>query len=98
MTAWSEGLSGWLIDFYAAASIVLVAAITAGFLIRQPVKRMAVAWATLVGLTILAVLSATPAWPRFALTKSIDETASSFKTPLSPLRGGGLGVRGSPLY
>jgi len=55
-------ISGWLFDFYFLGSLLLMGQCIAIWLIKQPVRRMAVAWATALGLVLLAVLCAVPDW------------------------------------
>ncbi len=57
-------LSSWLIDYYLQASVVLLATSVGVCLLRQPARRLALFWATAIGLLALAVLVALPGWPR----------------------------------
>ena len=64
MRHWSETMSDWLVDYYALATVVLVAAVVVMGRLRQPVRRLFVARSAAVGLAMLAVLAALPGWPR----------------------------------
>jgi beta-lactamase regulating signal transducer with metallopeptidase domain len=64
MTHWSEAIALWLADFYLAATILLITACAALCLIKQPARRMAFAWGTLVSLLVAAGLSQTASRPR----------------------------------
>ena len=67
MRHWSETLSDWLVDYYALATVVLVAAVVVMGRLRQPVRRLFVARSAALGLAILAVVAALPGWPRACL-------------------------------
>jgi uncharacterized GH25 family protein/beta-lactamase regulating signal transducer with metallopeptidase domain len=60
-------LAAWIVNYQALAAAVLLVALLAGLLVRQPARRAALDWATLAGLLALAGLSALPGWPRVAL-------------------------------
>ncbi len=75
MNSWSHAFNLWLADYYLSATILLALVLAAGSLIREPVKRMSLAWATLPGLLALALLCAAPFWPRISLVKSNDTAA-----------------------
>ena len=64
MRTWSETMSDWLVDYYALATVVLVAAVVVMGRLRQPARRLSVARSAVVGLAMLAVLVALPGWPR----------------------------------
>ncbi len=64
MTPWIEAIALWLADFYLAATILLITACAALCLIKQPARRMAFAWGTLVSLLVAAGLSQTASRPR----------------------------------
>jgi len=57
-------MSDWLVDYYALATVVLVAAVVVMGRLRQPGRRLSVARSAVVGLAMLAVLAALPGWPR----------------------------------
>jgi beta-lactamase regulating signal transducer with metallopeptidase domain/protocatechuate 3,4-dioxygenase beta subunit len=54
-------------DYYLWATVLLTTALLALLLIRQPARRMALAWATAGGLLVLFVLTAVPNWSRYSL-------------------------------
>ena len=62
-----EGILRWIVDFYLLATLALGLALVAGRWMRQPVRRLTLAWTTLVGLALLAVVCAMPGWPRVSL-------------------------------
>jgi hypothetical protein len=64
MSVWIDEVAAWLIDFGLLATILLATTVMTGLTVRQPVQRILLAWTTLVGLLILAVLCAAPFWPR----------------------------------
>jgi beta-lactamase regulating signal transducer with metallopeptidase domain len=59
-----DAIAYWLIDYYIAATVVLIVVTLAHHVISQPARRLALHWGTLVGLALLAVMSAVPGWPR----------------------------------
>ena len=64
MNARLEALGWWAIDFHLAAAVLLGTACAALVCLRQPVHRIALAWATSIGLLLLASLTSLPGWPR----------------------------------
>jgi beta-lactamase regulating signal transducer with metallopeptidase domain len=67
MSPWWQTLALWLADFLLLATLLLTAAFACLAVVRQPARRLAVGWATLISLAILAVLIAIPGWPRLSL-------------------------------
>jgi len=67
MTPWLEGFALWLADFYLAATLLLLAACAALTLLKQPARRMAVAWGTCIALLLAAVLCGVASRPRVDL-------------------------------
>ncbi len=57
-------MGDWLVDYYALATVILVAAVVVMGRLRQPARRLTVARSAVVGLAMLAVLAALPGWPR----------------------------------
>ena len=57
-------MSDWLVDYYALTTVVLVTAVVVMGRLRQPARRLSVAWSSACGLLVLAVLTALPVWPR----------------------------------
>jgi protocatechuate 3,4-dioxygenase beta subunit len=72
MTNWIEPLALWLADFYLAATILLAAAAVLLAVVKQPARRMAVAWGTLCGLLLAAVLCQSASRPRLALRQFLS--------------------------
>jgi BlaR1 peptidase M56 len=64
MRPWTETMSDWLVDYYALATVVLLAAVGVMGRQRQPARRLSVARSAVLGLAMLAVLAALPSWPR----------------------------------
>lgn len=62
-----RALTDYLIDYYSATTVLLLVLTFVRVCLRQPVRRMVLAWSTLISLGLLAVLCATPAWPRMTL-------------------------------
>lgn len=52
----------WLSDIYLLASVLLSAACLCLWLLRQPIRRLTVAWAAVTGLAALVLLSLIPGW------------------------------------
>jgi beta-lactamase regulating signal transducer with metallopeptidase domain len=89
-------LAGWLADVLLLGSALLLLAHGAMGLIRQPAWRMPLAWGTLLGLLLLAILAACPLWPRQSLVlrgeAAVEQSsvlppiimASDVATPLPP--------------
>jgi beta-lactamase regulating signal transducer with metallopeptidase domain/protocatechuate 3,4-dioxygenase beta subunit len=86
MSDWSESLARWIVDVYAAATILLLAAAAAAAFLRQPARRLAVAWAGVAALGGLAVLAAVPGWPRLHWLPAtpIAQTAWTGEVTLAP--------------
>lgn len=63
----SLDVSRWLWDFYLLATGLLLVTGLASFLIAQPARRMAMAWATAGGLVLLLMLTALPNWSLYSL-------------------------------
>jgi hypothetical protein len=61
---WTSPFVLWLADVYVMSSLLLVLAIAAFAVLRQPARRMTVARAAALGLAVLAISSAIPGWPR----------------------------------
>ena len=87
-------LGDWLADYYALATIVLLAVGVALARLRQPARRLSVAWSALGGLAALVILSALPSWPR-AGWPSRPGPATTPRTLLSSSTANG--PAGSPL-
>jgi beta-lactamase regulating signal transducer with metallopeptidase domain len=67
MTASIAAWQLWLVDFYLLATVLLAAALLVATCVRQPVYRVSLAWAVIVALVGLAVVTALPGWPRVHL-------------------------------
>jgi beta-lactamase regulating signal transducer with metallopeptidase domain/protocatechuate 3,4-dioxygenase beta subunit len=60
-------VSRMLWDFYLSSTVLLAAVLCVDVLVSQPARRMALAWATVVGLVALMLLTMIPNWSRIAL-------------------------------
>lgn len=70
-----EGFVLWLADFYLAATLLLLAACAALTLLKQPARRMAVAWGTFIALLLAAFLCGVASRPRVDLRSLIARPA-----------------------
>src|SRR5262245_15276811 len=64
ITAGLETLAQWLVAVYLLSTALLVVGGAWLIRLRQPAQRLAVARSVTAGLAVLAVLAATPGWPR----------------------------------
>jgi hypothetical protein len=74
-----DAIAYWLIDFYMAATAVLIVVAVAQRAISQPSRRLALHWGTLTGLALLVVLCGLPGWPRIdvlGVARAIPEIVS----------------------
>ena len=83
MNAWTETVLPWLADFYILSTLVLIGVLAAMWLIRQPVQRIGVAWATMANLAALGIICALPYWPRIEWSAALAKVAPSHA--LSPV-------------
>ncbi len=84
MTRWPETLILWLADYYLLATLLLTAAFACLAVLRQPARRLAVGWAVLGSLALLAVLVTVPGWPRLPLRPLTSPPESAKATPRLP--------------
>jgi beta-lactamase regulating signal transducer with metallopeptidase domain/protocatechuate 3,4-dioxygenase beta subunit len=82
----SLDVSRWLWDFYLLATGLLLATGAASFLIAQPARRMALAWATAGGLVLLLFLTALPNWSLYSLA-SPPPAEPTWMADLEPVLG-----------
>ena len=71
----------WLADYYAASTALLLLLGITRACLRQPIQRMVLAWATLISLTALLVLSAIPTWPRISLPPKVERARNDIRPP-----------------
>ena len=92
MNAWTTScagsLVGWLADYYALATLLLLGSWLAWQWIRQPARRLSIAWMLVGELLVLAVVCALPGWPRFSLItaaapKAVAERPANEEPPLA---------------
>jgi beta-lactamase regulating signal transducer with metallopeptidase domain len=94
-----DAVAYWLIDYYIAATVVLIVVALVHRTIREPARRLALHWGALLGLTLLAVLCALPGWPRIDvmhIVRAIPEVFSGAPQTVAgkaPSRIGDLGSR-----
>ena len=77
----AESLTAWLADYFLLATILLATALVAFRLVRQPKRRILIAWVIAAELIALAAVCSLPNWPRIPL---LPATSSAILTPLSP--------------
>jgi beta-lactamase regulating signal transducer with metallopeptidase domain len=82
-----DAMAYWLIDYYVAAMVVLTVVGVIQRAIRQPARRMAVHWGTLVGLALLVFLCVLPGWPRVRVMGIVRATPDAVAEP-APKRSG----------
>ncbi len=75
MNAWLDPFVNWLADLYLLSSCLLLVGLISLRQLKQPAARMAVARSIAVGLAILALVAATPRWPRTGWPRSLDDDA-----------------------
>ncbi len=80
MSAAFSHISQWCGDFYLLATLLLAGALLLGQFIKQPARRIAIAWSTAIALAGLALLCALPDWSRFHLLEVPATTASNITT------------------
>jgi beta-lactamase regulating signal transducer with metallopeptidase domain len=95
MSAWWQSLAQWLVDYYVLATLLLAAAFVCLVLIRQPARRLAVGWAAMGSLALLAILVAVPGWPRLGISPEPDAPAVpvGIGVSLAPATDLGTGLR-----
>jgi protocatechuate 3,4-dioxygenase beta subunit len=86
MSAWWDSLAVWLADYYLAATLLLAAACAALALVRQPARRLAVGWAAMGSLAVLAVLAALPGWPRLSIHPPAPERRAPVPVDVQTVR------------
>lgn len=62
MNAWYDYAFAWFADYYLLATIMLAVVLASSHIVRQPARRIAIAWSTAGGLLLMAVLVALPGW------------------------------------
>jgi beta-lactamase regulating signal transducer with metallopeptidase domain len=67
MTNWLPSLAVWLADFYLAATVLLAVAAACFIRVRQPARRVAVAWGTLLALLLAVALCLSSSRPHIDL-------------------------------
>jgi beta-lactamase regulating signal transducer with metallopeptidase domain len=90
MSTGSEAVLYWLCDVYLTATIILAAAWLCLRLVREPIRRLTVSWATASALALVVLLMCIPGWPRawFALPQLREQAprlhnAAMVSAPLS---------------
>jgi parallel beta-helix repeat protein len=90
----------WLVDLYAVSTFLLITATLALLIVKQPIRRQAIAWATFVGLGLLLATSILPNWPRSAFANApgspTSPTLTSARTEPLPSRERDLGPALNP--
>ncbi|MCO6047613.1 carboxypeptidase regulatory-like domain-containing protein [Aeoliella sp. ICT_H6.2] len=62
MNAWYDYALGWFADYYLLSTLLLAVVLLVGKWMRQPARRLTLAWATVGSLVLLGVLLAVPGW------------------------------------
>ena len=62
MNAWYDFAFAWFADYYLLATIMLAVVLATSLVVRQPARRIAIAWSTAGALLLMAVLVALPGW------------------------------------
>ncbi|MCI0357269.1 MAG: hypothetical protein L0211_02135 [Planctomycetaceae bacterium] len=78
MHAFLESLTWWLVDFLVLSTALLALSLAVRVLCRQPGTRLALGWATWLGIAAIAIITALPAWPRAGL----DDIAARWQPPV----------------
>ena len=73
MNSWTSAVALRIADYYLLATWLLLLAWTAMWFVRQPARRLTIAWATMAGLACLAVICNLPTWPRVHVTFFLPE-------------------------
>lgn len=68
MNDFLSSVSNWLWDYYLLATALLAAVLLGTRTLTQPARRVAIHWATAVGLLLLALLCAIPGWSLLHMT------------------------------
>lgn len=75
----------WLADFHLTSFVLLAIALAAGSLVRQPAKRLVIAWAASLGIGILFLLAMLPGWSIWSLASPNDLAISAQPLPLADI-------------
>ena len=81
LAGFATSLAGWLGDFYLLATLLLGTVFLGFRWVRQPVRRLSVAWIVTIELAVLAVACARPGWPR--ISSLVAATPRPNVSPLS---------------
>ena len=73
--------NAWLVDFHLAATLLLLVVLIAMRFIKQPARRLAIAWAVVLGLPALAIAVAVPCWPRVSLVSHRVNSVEPLSAP-----------------
>jgi hypothetical protein len=76
-----DTIAYWLIDYFAAATVLLLIVGAAQRAIKQPARRLALHWGTLIGLAVLVFLCVLPGWPRIDITGVARAIPESWSEP-----------------
>lgn len=68
--AFAQFLAAWLADYYLLATLLLGVGWLAFRWVRQPARRLAIAWIVMIELALLAVVCGLPGWPRISVLPS----------------------------
>jgi beta-lactamase regulating signal transducer with metallopeptidase domain len=96
MNAFIESLVVWLMDFAWMATVLLVAALTMRWLLRDAASRVRLAWGTWLAIAAAAAIAALPWWPRVAVEDLLPQGARQKPVALVPSDEAGFQSIGPP--
>ncbi len=85
MNAFVNNLAAWVADYYLLATLLLVVSLLARLALRQPARRIAVAWGSVVALPILALLLMLPGWSVIHLLGRSDSPVEIAEVAIEPV-------------
>ena len=96
MNDFLSSVSNWLWDYYLLATALLAAVLLGTRTLTQPARRVAIQWATAVGLLLLALLCAIPGWSLLHMTSPPPPEAAAWMDELEPVIGPAIQIAGLP--
>ncbi|WP_442485648.1 carboxypeptidase regulatory-like domain-containing protein [Aeoliella sp. SH292] len=74
MTTMIDAVLQWFADYYLFSTLLLALVLLAGMFVRQPARRLGLAWAAVGGLFLLGGLLALPNWTKVSLSRPVTNT------------------------
>ncbi len=90
MNSLVQASNAWLVDFHLAATLLLLVVLIAMRFIKQPARRLSIAWAAVLGLPVLTLAVAVPCWPVVSL---VSQPVASIEPQSMPVAEEVLGMR-----